>query len=627
MDHQLISFSQIFKKTLSVLPDFGTILRGIAILATAKPDKFQSIPGLVEKHAEKQPNHPAIKYKDKIYTYGELNTLANRYAHYLQSCGLKKGDAVALMIDNRPEVLIAALAILKLGAIASMINTSQREKVLLHSLTLIDCKMVIAGQEHIDAVKGVMPLMEESTAHRLKNGLFYLADDELELTQAQENDLDKTIDDFRDLNHISLSSATSNLAVTQRIQLKDPCYYVFTSGTTGLPKASVMSTFRWFKCMGGIGIASLRLKRDDVFYIPLPFYHNNALTVSLGAVLGAGATVAISRKFSASRFWDEIRHYKATGFCYIGELCRYLLNKPEKANDSDHSVRVIIGNGLRADIWEEFQQRFGIERINEFYGASECNLMFTNAANIEKTAGFTPLAYQIVKYDIDNDEVVRDANGLCIPVEAGETGLLITAITKRSPFDGYTDKAASNKKILTNVLEKGDQYFNTGDLVFNQGYRHICFVDRLGDTFRWKGENVATTEVESAVAQFDGIEHAVVYGVDIPHTDGKAGMASISLKEDISNEGLNKDQVWNHKNFAAHIDKALPPYAAPLFIRVQPQQEVTGTFKYQKTELKKQGFDLALCPDPIYVRLPNSDDYTRVDDNIAQQIQQGEFSF
>lgn len=618
MDHQLITFNQIFRKTLSILPDISTILRGLYILATAKPDKYQSIPLLVEKHAENQPNHPAIKYKDQVYTYGELNTLANRYAHYLQSCGLKKGDAVALMIDNRPEVLIATLAVLKLGAIASMINTSQREKVLLHSLTLIESKMVIAGQEHIEAVKGVLPLMEENKAHQLKNGLFYLADDELKLTQAQENDPDRAIDGFRDLHHISFSSATSNLAVTQRIQLKDPCYYVFTSGTTGLPKASVMSTFRWFKCMGGIGIASLRLKKDDVFYIPLPFYHNNALTVSLGAALGAGGTIAISRKFSATRFWDEIRQHQATCFCYIGELCRYLLNKPEQANDKEHKIKVIIGNGLRAEIWEQFQQRFGIERINEFYGASECNLMFTNAANIEKTAGFTPLSYQVVKYDIDNDRVIRDTSGMCIPVEAGETGLLITAITDRSPFDGYTDKAASNKKILTNVLESGDHYFNTGDLVFNQGYRHICFVDRLGDTFRWKGENVATTEVESAIGQFEGVEHAVVYGVDVPQTDGKAGMASISLKD---------SQNWNDKAFAAHIDRALPHYAAPLFLRLQPQQEVTGTFKYQKVELKKQGFDLTLCPDPVYVRLPNSDGYTRIDDELAEQIQQGAFSF
>jgi fatty-acyl-CoA synthase/citronellyl-CoA synthetase len=583
---------------------------------------------LVEKHARKRPNHPAIKYNDQLITYAELNQTANRYAHFMARSGVRKGDKVAIMFDNRPEILTCTLATLKLGAVASMINTSQRGQVLLHSLNLIDCKLIIAGSEHISAVEDILPDMPPGLAHLATNGLFYLADPDTANDSDSIQETSKTIQETSkaiqktsraiDLDSASQGEATSNLTITQGIQLKDPCYYIFTSGTTGLPKASVMSHYRWFKCMAGVGIASLRLRSSDTIYIPLPFYHNNALTMSLGAALGAGATIAISRKFSASRFWDEIRDYQATCFCYIGELCRYLLNKEANDKDTQHQIRVIIGNGLRADLWDAFQNRFGIERINEFYGASECNLVFTNAINIEKTAGFCPLSYQIVKYNIDLDCVERDKQGMCIPVGLGESGLLLTAITPRSPFDGYTDKAASEKKILNHVLKADDCYFNTGDLVFNQGYRHVCFVDRLGDTFRWKGENVATTEVESVAAQFPAIEHAIVYGVEIAHSDGRAGMASVSIKE-----GCDLDL----QAFLQHLNQHLPPYAVPVFIRIQARQQVTGTFKYQKGELKKQGFDIEQSADPILVRLPKTSTYQTLTPDLLNQINQGQYGF
>lgn len=605
MEHIQFSLADILPNILKTFTRLPTILKGLKVLISVKSDTKMAVPLLVEQHARKQGNKIALISHDSQFTYSELNATANRYAHYFASQGIQKGDTLALMIDNRPELLAAVLGAMKLGAICAMINTAQRNDALMHSLTVVNSKLLIAGTELQEAIIEV----KDQLSVDLQNSIYSLKDPKTERLAAEG---------FIDLDTASQNCDDSNLEVTKTLTLNLPCFYIFTSGTTGLPKAAVMSSFRWFKAMGGTGIASVRLKKDEVFYVPLPFYHNNALTLSWGAALGAGATLAIARKFSASRFWDDVRHFKANSFCYIGELCRYLLNQVPQANDAQHDVRVIIGNGLRPDIWDEFQQRFGIEHINEFYGASECNLMFTNALNLKKTAGFCPLPYKIIAYDIDADEPVRDANGFCIPVEKGQSGLLITAINDRSPFDGYTDAEANNKKLLSNVLEEGDLYFNSGDLVYNQGCRHVAFVDRLGDTFRWKGENVATTEVESVAAHFPGLEHAVVYGIEIPKADGRAGMAALTLG------GGAED--FDFKAFFQHMKNNLPAYALPIFLRIQAQQQITGTFKYQKVALKKQAYDLKQVQDPIYV-IDKEAGYKRLDEATFNDINKGSISF
>jgi len=346
--------------------------------------------------------------------------------------------------------------------------------------------------------------------------------------------------------------------------------------------------------MAGLGQLGLRLNADDVLYCPLPLYHNNALTVSWSAVIGAGACLALSRKFSASRFWDDIRATGATSFCYIGELCRYLLNQPERASDTDHKVRTIIGNGLRPDIWAQFQHRFGIKHIAEFYTASECNLAFVNAFGFEGTAGYCPLPHAIVSFDVENEQPIRHVVDNTMTREGkGGIGLLLTEITDKAPLDGYTDAKATQAKVFRDVFKKGDAWFNTGDLVRNQGFGHIQFVDRVGDTFRWKGENVATTEVEAALGCIDGIHEAVVYGVEVPGADGRAGMAAICWND--SKGGLDGVAL------AQALYKALPKYAVPLFIRVREEHEVTATFKHRKVELKRQGFDVDKVSDALYV--------------------------
>ena len=382
-----------------------------------------------------------------------------------------------------------------------------------------------------------------------------------------------------------------NLRVTATLTASSTCFYIFTSGTTGLPKASKMTHYRWLRGMAGLGQMGLRLTADDRLYCCLPLYHNNALTVSLGAVLGSGASLALARKFSATRFWDDVRKADATAFCYIGELCRYLVNQPPSVKDRQHRVRAIIGNGLRPEIWDAFQSRFGIANVSEFYGASESNLAFVNGFNLQRTAGFCPMPFSVVRFDHDGEQPQRGDDGYLEEVKAGEVGLLITEVTERTPFDGYTDPKATEAKLLRDVFVRGDCWFNTGDLVRDQGYRHIQFVDRVGDTFRWKGENVATTEVEAAFAGIEGVEQAVVYGVAVPHAEGRAGMAALTLSGEFDGGAL-----------ADALCRKLPAYAVPVFIRIRAEQDTTATFKYRKVDLKREGFDPAQVNDPLYVR-------------------------
>ena len=342
-----------------------------------------------------------------------------------------------------------------------------------------------------------------------------------------------------------------------------------------------MTHYRWLKGMSGFGRLGARLHPGDTLYCCLPLYHNNAVTVALSAVLGGGATFALGAKFSASGFWDEVRAADATAFVYIGELCRYLLNRPASPRDRDHRVNTMIGNGLRAEIWDEFKSRFGVQRVVEFYGASEGNIAFINVLNADRTAGICPLPHAVVEYDEDSGAPRRGADGRLRRVPRGEVGLLLAKVTDRAPFDGYTDDEASERKLVRDAFDDGDVWFDTGDLVRRQGWWHVAFVDRLGDTFRWKGENVATTEVEGAFAGIPDVEHAVVYGVEVPGTDGKAGMAAITLRDGARFDGAA---------VARALYEALPAYAVPLFVRVVDELEQTSTFKSKKVDLRKQGY-------------------------------------
>lgn len=577
--HKPISVIDLGLGALGFVPDLPELCMKFLGLVTLRPGSKRSLGQFFETIAEKHPDNLFIKTEQAAYTYAQTNERVNQMARALIGLGVKQGDSVALMSENSAELLLSVLASAKVGAVAALINTNQRGDVLLHSLKLVKPVVLLLGEQGVPVVQELFNQgQSQQTDVLAKVPVFLLRGD---------SNGSNSYPAFRPLY---ISQPVKNLAQTGQILASSPCFYIFTSGTTGLPKASVMTHYRWLLAMTGMS-SVIRLKPEDVLYCCLPMYHNNALTVSLGVTMAAGAAFAIDAKFSASRFWQRIEYFQATAFCYIGELLRYLINQPKSPQDQSHKVHSILGNGLRPEIWSEFEDRFGIHRILEFYGASESNMGFMNAFGLRETVGFSPIPYQIIESDPDTEMPVRNARGFCKPVKRGEVGLLVSEVTSRRPFDGYTDASANEKKLLRNVFKKGDVWFNSGDLVRRQGWWHIQFVDRLGDTFRWKGENVATSEVEGVLGQLPWIEHAAVYGVKVQGADGRAGMAAITLKEgcDFDPEGLLK-----------HLQTSLPAYAVPLFVRLTPATETTGTFKYQKVGLKKEAYDTSLVKDPIF---------------------------
>ncbi|WP_229742194.1 long-chain-acyl-CoA synthetase [Gordonia jinhuaensis] len=561
-------------------PDATVMLGNAAGLLLRRPSATDSIGKIFQKHAAAHPDRPALRFEGKSYSYGEVNRAVNRHAALLQREGVGVGDVVAILSTNRPEAVLAMLAAVKIGAVAGMLNYNQRHQVLEHSLGVLDAKVMIADPTVADA---------------------------LETVSAQA--IPSKVYTFDELDAASARCTEDNPAVTATLPAKTKAFYIFTSGTTGMPKASIMSHYRWMMSMSGIGGMGVRLHHNDTMYVPLPLYHNNALTVALSSVLASGACLAIGKKFSASRFWDDVILNRATAFCYIGELCRYLLAQPPKPTDRTHSVRLVVGNGMRPDMWDEFTHRFGVKRIVEFYGASELNLAFINVFSVDRTAGFTPYKYKVVAYTEDG-EPKRDAQGRLTPVGRGKTGLLISEISDKVPFDGYTDADASERKIIRDAFADGDAWFNSGDLVRDQGHHHIAFVDRLGDTFRWKGENVATTEIESALDASDQVQQSVVFGVEIPGTDGKAGMAAVTVRD---------DGGFDPSTLAEELYESLPGYAVPLFIRVVDELEQTSTFKTRKVELREQGYTKT-GDDPLYVLSGRRDGYVEFYEGYVEDV-------
>lgn len=563
-----------------MVTEVPSLLRGVAGF-TRKPTHKASIGKVFQDTAARRGNHSFVRFEGESTSYADANALVNQYAHVFEDLGVKRGDVVGVLSKNRPEALFAALAAVKLGATAGMLNYNQRGDVLEHSLGILSAKVLVLDESAQEALDSLDSAPESLPLKKLA---------ELAKTQS-----------------------TGNPSVTAEILAKEKAFYIFTSGTTGMPKASLMSHFRWLKSMSGLGNMGVRLRGDDVIYCALPLYHNNALTVTLSSVLAGGATMAIGKQFSVSNFWEDVRVNKATAFTYIGELCRYLLTQPKKATDRDNTIKLIVGNGLRPEIWEEFTERFGIERVAEFYGASECNIAFVNALNMKKTAGICPLPYAVVEYDEETGKAKRGKNGKLNKVGSGEVGLLLSKVTDRAPFDGYSDDDASEKKLVRDGFKDGDCWFDTGDLVRKQGWMHVAFVDRLGDTFRWKGENVATTQVEGALGGHPAVDGAVVYGVDIDGTDGKAGMAAVTLRE---------GETFDGKAVAAHLYDKLPTYAVPLFVRVVESLEQTSTFKSQKVALRKLGYGDD-ADSELYVLRGKSGGYDKAYDGYVDEVAAG----
>lgn len=362
------------------------------------------------------------------------------------------------------------------------------------------------------------------------------------------------------------------------------------------------------------------MRPDDIVYCTLPLYHGTGLCVSWGSALAGASGFAIRRKFSASQFWDDARKFKATTICYVGELCRYLIDQPPASNDGDNPVVKMIGNGLRPGVWIDFKTRFNIERVCELYAASDGNIGFTNILNFDNTIGFALNTWSLVEYEHDTGEPRRGANGFMQKVGKGGQGLLLAKIDDNAPFDGYTDPEKNKKVVLYDVFEKGDRYFNSGDLIRDIGFGHAQFVDRLGDTYRWKGENVSTTEVENIMVQHPHIAEAVAYGVEIKNTNGRAGMAAITPSAPL--------EQLDFCDLLRFVKSQMPHYAVPMFLRIKTCMETTGTFKYQKTKLKTEAFDPSQTgEDPVYAWLPGTETYVRVTEQVLQDIHGGKFRY
>jgi citronellyl-CoA synthetase len=607
-DANVITLPQIAKKIPAVMRGMPNRVKGLGMVSLQKAETPAGLTRCLELAVKEAPNSPALLYEDREYSYQELSDEVDRVARYLQSTGTKAGDVVSVFIENRPELLICIAALSKLGAVSALINTSQRGAVLAHSIELVSPTRVVVGCELIEAVLDVKKSLPKGA-----DALLFVADGEGVGTK------DKAAPKgWVDLLTAVLKVSTTMPLVSIENVASDPFCYFYTSGTTGMPKAAVMTHGRFMKAYAGVGLASIQLGRKDRAMVTLPFYHATALAIGWGAVLSGKASLVMVRHFSARKYWDQVRRYEVTAICYVGELCRYLLALPETKQDRQHSVRLMFGNGLRPNIWTAFKQRFGIKKVMEFYGSSEGNVGFLNLFNFDCTVGFTTVPYAIVEYDLDQDEPIRQSNGFMRKVKKGQAGLLLGEITDSSPFDGYTDPEKTEKTILRNVFKRGDAWFNTGDLMRDQGFRHAQFVDRLGDTFRWKGENVSTAEVENVLSSAPGILDGVVYGVEIPNTNGRAGMATIRLKD---NHKLESEALYQH------MSQALPKYAVPVFIREAKELETTGTHKYKKTDLKKEGFDANQVADPIWVCLPGSKCYVPCDAALCDDICDSQYAF
>ncbi|XP_039213741.1 very long-chain acyl-CoA synthetase-like isoform X2 [Crotalus tigris] len=485
----------------------------------------------VKKYSDK----PLIIFEDEVYSYRDIDRHSNQIARVLKDyVGLKEEETMAIFFKNIPAYLSVLIGLSKIGCPMACVNYNLRLKSLIHVLKSCKAKTLLTTPDLKDAIEDVLPTLNDEGIR-----VFYLSDDSpTEGVEAL-------------LKRIKLSSAESvPFSLRAHVTPKSTCLYIFTSGTTGLPKAAVISQK---KALKGLYLCHLiGVHNKDVVYIPLPLYHSAGLLGLLGTI-NVGATCVLRSKFSVSHYWDDCRRYRVTVIQYVGELMRYLCNAPKK--------------------------------------------LFN---------------YKLVQYDVDADQPVRDEKGFCIPVPTGQGGLMVIQISKAVPFEGYAgDYRNTEKKILRNVLKKGDSYFNTGDLLMEDHEGFIYFQDRVGDSFRWKGENVATTEVEMTLASLDIIEEVNVYGVPVPGHEGKIGMAAMRLKDGCPFDG---------KKLFIHTKDYLPSYAIPRFIRIQEKLEITGTFKQRKGQLVRDGFNPANIKDPFFFLDDSEKNYIPMTEEIYCSI-------
>jgi fatty-acyl-CoA synthase len=578
---------------------FAGATRAVKMSGAIMKNPDRTFRDIAEELAAKHAGNLALVSDRERFTYSEWNAHSNRYARWLRAQGLRKGDAVALFMPNRPEYICIWTGGAKAGCITALINSNLTGKGLAHCITIADAKVVI-----VDA-----GLAREFDTVR------HLLDPNLRVFMHGDA-ADGPCSDLPRVDTALAEFSPGNLGSSERepMTTADKALYIYTSGTTGLPKAANINQSRLLRMMLGFA-GAVGSKSTDKMYLALPLYHSTGGICGVGVVLCVGGTCVIREKFSAREFFPDIMRHECTLFVYVGELCRYLLATPPSAADTAHKLRACFGNGLRPDIFDAFRERFRLPKILEFYGATEGNISLFNFDSASGAVGRIPtwlerkFSVKIVRFDIEREEPVRGPDGLCIECAPGEAGEILGEILDdpKKPanrFDGYADKAATDKKILRDVFRRGDAWFRSGDLMKKDERGYFYFVDRIGDTFRWKGENVSTTEVAETITTFPGVLEATVYGVQIPGSDGRAGMAAI-VPENMA--------VFDVAALRDHLKAHLPDYARPIFLRLQDHLDITGTFKPRKLDLVSDGFDPARTGDPIYVEDKASHGYVRLD--------------
>jgi fatty-acyl-CoA synthase len=554
-----------------------------AILEELKrsPDTFGPF---IRTQAEAIPDRIAFKFEDESLTYGAYGVAVNRLAGVLGREGVRRGTPVAILCPNGPLFVTALGAVAKLGAIGALVNTHVTGAGLTHVLRASGARVGVCTADAVPALEAV------AGSHPVR----FLADPP-DAGAADEPD----IPDIRG---------------------GDVFLYIYTSGTTGYPKPAIVRHLRF--TMGGVTLAQqLGVEPGETIYAPLPLYHGESLFVGLAPAFRVGGAFASRRRFSASAFLDDVRRHEAVAFVYVGELCRYLLRQPPTSRDRDHRLRVAAGAGLRPDVWTAFQSRFGIPRIVEMYGATEGNVALQNAEGRVGSVGKPhPLLEDNVRlagFDLARGELVRGPDGRCIACAPDEPGELLGRVVAGGAgmeYDGYTDRDASARKLVHDAFAPGDAWFRSGDLLRRDTDGWYYFVDRIGDTFRWKGENVSTQEVADVLNHAPGVTETNVYGVALPGEDGRAGMAAVVLAEGASFDGAA---------FHAHAARELPAYARPAFVRLVPEMDVTGTLKQRKIALASEGYDVARIADPVFVRDDKASTYVALTPAILAEIRSG----
>uniref|UniRef100_UPI00358E3E3B long-chain fatty acid transport protein 2-like isoform X2 n=1 Tax=Myxine glutinosa TaxID=7769 RepID=UPI00358E3E3B len=556
------------------------------------------------QRARDLPTKDFVRFEDSVLSYGGAERSSWRLARALRARGaLSRGDVVAMLVGNEPLFVLLMLAMAKLGCPTAFLNYNLRAYSLLHCFRCSGARSLIvsAGQQEV---------LEEAMPELCATGVtVWVLGGPATLPGAKELG-----------SYETESDEPLPPALRKGISLSSHLFFIYTSGTTGLPKAAIISHDR---ALRGAWVPYLcGATKDDVIYTALPLYHSAASIIALCGCITLGATLVLRKKFSASQFWNDCRKHNVTVIQYIGEICRYLCSQRKHADDREHTVRLAIGNGLRADVWQEFVQRFGNIRMCELYAATEGNVAFVNfqgkLGSIGKSSFLTKMfiPFELIQYDVERDEPLRDTMGHCIRAGPGKPGLLIAPVTRLAPFFGYIgNKSLSERKLLRGVFRSDDVYFNTGDLIVQESDGYLYFNDRIGDTFRWKGENVATTEVADILSMLSFVQEANIYGVHVPGHEGRIGMAALVLKP---------KEKFDPKALCTHVCHYLPTYARPWFLRLQDSMELTSTFKHKKVRLVEEAFDPNVVTDPLYLLDAKAGTYRPLDTATFELIRDGE---